>query len=220
MPRRRRKLITPDARLLHDLLIVGDEILEFWHAYDPHMAIDMTGFDVDRYFPSELSWEALCIDWLAPFGYDQLITCNYPGFPVWYLRRLKEVGSWARLQVSDRALALRAFHRFPTRNEIGAVSKIAGLIDSAVATQLLSDLQNAVVEDDGNFRVFHIDGYIRPPYRGQNSFGVTGSMLDRDGKELAVDLYADHLGRLLGLEIIRTDGGDVVAPQWATLRLY
>jgi len=37
---------------------------------------------------------------------------------------------------------------------------------------------------------------------------------------LAFDLFADENDRLLELELLRWDGGDVIDPDWTTLRLY
>jgi hypothetical protein len=45
-------------------------------------------------------------------------------------------------------------------------------------------------------------------------------MRDRDGAELAVDLYADPNNRLLELEIVRYEQGDLIDPDWTTLELY
>lgn len=44
-------------------------------------------------------------------------------------------------------------------------------------------------------------------------------MLDGDGVDLSVLLYADENGHLLELEFIRWDASDLVGPQWNTLTL-
>ncbi|WP_162579839.1 DUF6984 family protein [Variovorax sp. PBS-H4] len=59
----------------------------------------------------------------------------------------------------------------------------------------------------------------RPPHRGQHPFGVEGRMLDSDGTKLSVLLHADENGRLLELEFIRWDSGDLLGPRWETLSL-
>ena len=73
---------------------------------------------------------------------------------------------------------------------------------------------------DGGRVMFEIEGYSRPRYRGQHSFGVPGKLYDADGTELAFDLFADEFGRLLELEIVRWGEGGLVAPDWKSLTLY
>ena len=88
--------------------------------------------------------------------------------------------------------------------------------------QLLKDLEDASAElgtADGSRVLFDIAGYERPPYRGQHPFSVEGRMLDSDGNELSVLLYADENDRLLELEFIRWDSCDLLGPRWDTLKL-
>ena len=68
--------------------------------------------------------------------------------------------------------------------------------------------------------VFCINGYDRPPYRGQHSFGVEGKVNDSDGQLLMIDLFADQNDRLLELEIVRYADGPIKGPDWASLVLY
>ncbi|MDG5497702.1 hypothetical protein [Niveispirillum sp. BGYR6] len=89
--------------------------------------------------------------------------------------------------------------------------------------QLLADLEQATaapMTHDGAIIMFEIAGYQRPPYRGQHPFGVEGKMFDRDGADLTVLLHADENGRLLELEFIRWNEGDLLGPKWETLTLY
>lgn len=89
--------------------------------------------------------------------------------------------------------------------------------------QLLADSECAIVEtvtEDGSRIVFSIRGYERPAYRGQHPVAAEGKVTDRDGAELSVLLHADENGRLFELEIVRFDEGDLIAPDWSTLRLW
>jgi hypothetical protein len=73
---------------------------------------------------------------------------------------------------------------------------------------------------DGSRITFTIVGYQRPVYKGQHPFRVEGKVQDQDGSELSVLLHADENGRLLELELVRFDKGEVIAPDWSTLRLF
>jgi hypothetical protein len=93
-PPQRWSRISSNARLLHDLLILGDEILAFWNAFDPGSEIDMTGFNVDEYFPHEASAHSFLITVLSNFGAEERITKRYKKLPVSALLQLKESKSW------------------------------------------------------------------------------------------------------------------------------
>jgi|JRYI01.1.fsa_nt_gb hypothetical protein len=89
--------------------------------------------------------------------------------------------------------------------------------------QLLDDLANATAiaaTPDGARVQFFISGYEHPPYRGQHSFGVSGELLDKDKTKLSFDLFADENDRLLELELIRWGEGDLIDPDWETLKFY
>jgi len=109
-----------------------------------------------------------------------------------------------------------------THEENALIANFASKLDEAERVQLLNDLKNASAipgTPDGSRILFSITGYERPPYRGQHPFGVEGRMLDSDGAELSVLLYADENNRLLELELIRWDSTDLLGPRWETLRL-
>ncbi|MGL4264563.1 MAG: hypothetical protein ACRCTX_23340, partial [Afipia sp.] len=57
----RRDRISLNACLLHDLLILGDDLQEFWQAFDPERRIDMTGFVTEKYFPPEVAFDTFLI---------------------------------------------------------------------------------------------------------------------------------------------------------------
>jgi hypothetical protein len=89
--------------------------------------------------------------------------------------------------------------------------------------QLLADLELATAHQvlpDNAIIKFSIAGYDRPPYDGQHSFGVEGELLDRDGASVWLILFADRNDRLLELELIRWGDGDLIDPNWETLKLY
>jgi len=104
-----------------------------------------------------------------------------------------------------------------TEAENLVISRIAEkLADENRRKQLLSDMANATAEPggiNGSRIVFDIAGYQRPVYRGQHSFGVAGSMIDKDGAPITLDLYADENDRLLELELVREGPGEVHAPR-------
>ena len=104
-----------------------------------------------------------------------------------------------------------------------AIRRVAERLPDIERKQLLDDLMHAVAETvipDGSRVMFDIQGYERPLYRGQHSFGVQGELVDSDGSKLAFDLFADENGRLLELEIVRWGEGDLRNPDWNSLMLY
>jgi hypothetical protein len=109
-----------------------------------------------------------------------------------------------------------------SREERNLIARVAEKLGGKDGKQLVADLEDASAESetpDGSRILFEISGYARPPYRGQHPYGVEGKMLDRDGTELSVLLHADENGRLLELEFVRWDAGDLVGPDWETLKL-
>jgi hypothetical protein len=108
-----------------------------------------------------------------------------------------------------------------TNDETTLITNFASKLNEAERMQLLEDLKNCSATRatrDGSRVVFDIAGYERPPYHGQHPFGVEGRMLDSDGTELSVLMHADENGRLLELEFIRWDSGDLLGPLWGTLQ--
>lgn len=113
--------------------------------------------------------------------------------------------------------------RLLSDTEKKVLSLVAENLPEGQRRQLLDDLANVSVESatpDGARTEFDIFGYDRPPYKGQHSFGVEGELLDKDGARISFDVYADENGRLLELELVRWDGGDLIDPDWSTLKLY
>lgn len=110
-----------------------------------------------------------------------------------------------------------------TDAEEAVIRRVAEKLPKEQQRRLLDDLAHARAEPatpDGARIVFDISGYQRPPYRGQHSFGVEGELLDKDGEKLSFDLFADGNNRLFELELIRWGEGDLIDPDWSTLKLY
>ncbi|WP_420992506.1 DUF6984 family protein [Cupriavidus sp. 30B13] len=110
-----------------------------------------------------------------------------------------------------------------THEEQMLIMEFARKLEEGARQRLLEDLRSAAttsVAPDGSRVVFEISGYERPPYRGQHPIGVEGRMLDGDGVDLSVLLYADENDHLLELEFIRWDASDLVGPRWDTLTLW
>lgn len=105
-------------------------------------------------------------------------------------------------------------------NEEVVIRKVAERLAEHHGVQLLNDLSHAFVAEessDGSRVTFGIDGYVRPSYRGQHSFGVEGRLQDKDRADISLDLFADQNGRLLELELIRWGYGELIKPDWSTL---
>lgn len=107
-------------------------------------------------------------------------------------------------------------------NEKNLIARFAEKLNAPERERLLDDAAQATAKEvtpDASRIMFEIAGYHHPPYRGQHSYGVDGKMLDSDGVELSVCLYADENGRLLELEFIRWDPNDLQSPRWETLEI-
>lgn len=103
------------------------------------------------------------------------------------------------------------------------IEQMAEKMPAHLRSMLLSDLEVASVVDemtDAAKISFAIPNYQRPIYRGQHSYGVEGRILDEDGVEISVILYADENNHLLELEFIRWGEGGVKALKLETLKLY
>ena len=110
-----------------------------------------------------------------------------------------------------------------TSAERHVIHEIALRLPDNERDRLLHDMERATAESlssDESRIAFSIEGYARPPYQGQHPFHVEGRVRDRDGSELSVLLHADENGRLLELELVRYDEGEVIEPDWSTLRLW
>ena len=110
-----------------------------------------------------------------------------------------------------------------SKNEIDFIRKVADRLPPAERHRLLEDLEVASVSSaaSGDAIVqFQLAGYERPVYEGQHSYGVEGRVNNQDGSELLVILHADANGRLLELELVRFDVGDVISPDWSSLQIW
>jgi hypothetical protein len=86
----------------------------------------------------------------------------------------------------------------------------------------LRDLEGCVVEElraDGSILRFYWAGYVRPDAPERHDLPTLGSIMDEDGEDMSLVLYADSNGRLFEMEFIRWGPGDVVAPDWSTFRV-
>ncbi|MES2481401.1 MAG: hypothetical protein V4609_05320 [Pseudomonadota bacterium] len=102
------------------------------------------------------------------------------------------------------------------------VRQLANGLAEAERQQLLADLADCTVvpaTEDGARLQFTISGYQRPPYHGQHSYTVGGSMEDADGTAIGVNLYADENHRILELELIRWGDGPLLKPNWSSFRV-
>lgn len=110
-----------------------------------------------------------------------------------------------------------------SENERNLITRFAAKLSEVEGAQLIADAAHATakaVTPDASRIMFQIDGYNRPPYRGQHPFRVEGRMNDSDAVELSVSLYADENGRLLELEFIRWDSKAIQELQWQTLQVF
>jgi hypothetical protein len=103
--------------------------------------------------------------------------------------------------------------------ELSALLALANKLPDQERINLLKDLENSHVENltpDGSRLGFRLQEYDRPPYSGQHAYSCEGRVLDADGDEITVCLYADQNDRLLELELIKWSDEPIQAIQWKT----
>lgn len=109
-----------------------------------------------------------------------------------------------------------------TSAERSALLVLASELPYHERASLLNDLENSQVEiltPDGSRLGFTLHEYDRPPYSGQHAYSREGRVLDADGEEITVCLYADQNDRLLELELIKWSDEPIQAIQWETLKV-
>jgi len=110
-----------------------------------------------------------------------------------------------------------------TQQERDVIRSIAEGLDDNQRRRVLEDAALAmaeVINDDNSIIRFHLDNYVRPPYRGQHSLPVEGRVQDADGASLLLLLHQDENDRLYELELVRFEDGPVKGPRWETLKLF
>jgi hypothetical protein len=113
--------------------------------------------------------------------------------------------------------------RYLREEERQLLLAFAGKLINQDKAQLIEDINNASVKsvaDDGARILFDVNGYDRPTYGGQHSIPLEGRVLDADGTEMSVCVYADENDRLLELEFVRWGDGPILSPQWPTQKIY
>jgi hypothetical protein len=113
--------------------------------------------------------------------------------------------------------------------ETSVLTLLGNEIDpDSVRVQFLLDLEHCLVtegSDDGSRVLFHIEGYERPPYRGQHAFRgkdgfpIEGCVVDGDGAEIDVSIFADKNDRLLELEYVKQSLVQILGPRLESFRL-
>jgi hypothetical protein len=116
-----------------------------------------------------------------------------------------------------------------SNEESEAIIAIAGTIESdSERDLLLADIRSCTVTStvaDGSMLMFNLEGYVRPEkwrqqqYKSRDGFRAEGVVKDKDGVDMDVMLFQDQNHRLLKLDIVRYQGGPVIAPDWSTFRL-
>ncbi|MEZ0606116.1 hypothetical protein ACAX43_28915 [Paraburkholderia sp. IW21] len=109
-----------------------------------------------------------------------------------------------------------------TEHERAFIAEVARNLAPDEGTRLLSDLAIAQAQPtlpDESIIRFHLEGYSRPATGGQELYPFEGVMSDLDGTNLDVLLFTDAANRLYEMELVRWEGGDLLGPDWTTLRI-
>lgn len=113
--------------------------------------------------------------------------------------------------------------RLLTTNEQALVNALVEALPMDQRSRVRADIERSQVNDvsgDGSRLLFTIEGYERPAGVGQHTYPVEGTMVDSDGAQLHVMLYADANDRLIELEIIRWDQGRLIQPELESLKTF
>jgi hypothetical protein len=106
-----------------------------------------------------------------------------------------------------------------TSVEHDLVRWFAERVEDSRRERLLSDLSVVTADDDDFPGVrFHVPGYARSPNTHEHPVPVDAVVRDADGATVLVELLEDDNGRLYKLQVHRCASGDLVAPDWTTLR--
>lgn len=112
--------------------------------------------------------------------------------------------------------------RVLTSQEQDILMQFADRLPDELRLCLLRDLKGCQVEEkgeNGSRLEFQLMGYERPPYHGQHAYPVEGVMLDQDGAEVSVYVYADENDRLIELEFVKWADAPLKALQWNSFQL-
>jgi hypothetical protein len=106
-----------------------------------------------------------------------------------------------------------------TSVESNLVRWFADRVDELRRRRLLDDLERATADDE-DFPIvrFHVAGYARPANTLEHTVPVDAVVRDADGATVLVELLEDDNARLYKLQVHRCASGDLVAPDWTTLR--
>ncbi len=113
----------------------------------------------------------------------------------------------------------RPLHHF----EKMIIENFAEKLNEEQKQQLLFDMHHSNIVENSEgipYVTFHISGYTRAISMGKHSYPVEGSVLDADGVEIQVWLFADEKNRLYELEFARVDTKSIIAPDWSTLKSW
>ena len=104
-------------------------------------------------------------------------------------------------------------------NERKIILAIANELALEPRQKIFEDIANALIcieTDDGSRRRFQLMDYKRPPYSGQHAYPVEGRMMDADGSDVTVRLYADENERIFELEFIKWSERPIISLRWNT----
>jgi hypothetical protein len=106
-----------------------------------------------------------------------------------------------------------------TSVEKDLVRWFADRVDESRGRHLLTDLEHATADDD-DFPIvqFHVAGYTRPAETLERPIPVNAVVEDADGATVLLELSEDDNARLYKLEMHRCERGDLIGPDWTTLR--
>lgn len=98
------------------------------------------------------------------------------------------------------------------------IKLVAERLPEASRQQLLSDMANGLVRDEGDFVRVELANYKRPEYRGHRNLPFEGRLYDVDGQPVSVLLNIEN-ERLLEIEFIWWSSPNGTELDWSTLQI-
>jgi hypothetical protein len=106
------------------------------------------------------------------------------------------------------------------------LERFARAVSGPLGDQLRFDSGAATVAEEheprggGKALVFDLPGYVRPEYRGQDTYPVDATVRDSDGGRIWLQLFRDENDRLFELLMNKEAEAPVIDPDWDTLEFF
>jgi hypothetical protein len=106
-----------------------------------------------------------------------------------------------------------------SKDERRLIDLVAERLDENTRKALLRDAAEATVTVDGDFLLFELRDYDRPPYVGHSNLPMEGKLRDVHGGAVSALINTDQNGRVLEIEFVWWENEGGTALDWSTLEI-